>query len=119
MVLLRVLLSWLPFRWIFGWSQRWENTTRQFSDPGLGTAQERDLAALVRRVSRRVPKATCLTQALSLQYLLARRRRHSKLRIGVGRQQGGVFRAHAWLETDHGIVIGGGEDLGMYRPLSR
>jgi hypothetical protein len=67
------------------------------------------LARGVRSVSRRVPGATCLTQALSLQVLLARAGFESVLRIGVQKTGEGTFKAHAWLEKDGRILIGGRE----------
>lgn len=60
----------------------------------------------VRVASRYVPRATCLTQALSTQVLMARRRYQTELRIGVARDSKGAFNAHAWLEHEGRIVIG-------------
>ena len=59
--------------------------------------------------SRRVPKATCLTQAIALRTLLARDGKESELRIGVAKAEDGRLEAHAWLESDGRIVIGGRE----------
>lgn len=55
------------------------------------------LAWAVRTACRAVPFATCLTQSLALQFLLARSGRHSSIRIGVARPEG-RFAAHAWVE---------------------
>ena len=51
---------------------------------------------------------TCLTEALTAHVLLARSGFRSDLRIGVSRDPNGKFLAHAWLEND-GIVLIGGE----------
>ena len=56
--------------------------------------------------SRYVPRATCLTQAIAAQTLLARRGYRSQLRIGVARDRDGAFIAHAWIEHEGRIVLG-------------
>ena len=76
------------------------------------------LSHLVGRVSRYVPGATCLTQALALKWMLARRRIHSHLRIGVAKDADGAFKAHAWLETmSQKVLIGGQSSPAIYQPL--
>ena len=74
------------------------------------------LVRAVRSASRLVPQASCLTQAISLHYLLARSGREGHIHIGVRRDSSGVFKAHAWVELDGVVVIGGG-DLEGYVPL--
>jgi hypothetical protein len=59
--------------------------------------------------SRFVPRATCLTQALTLRWRLQQLGIGSQLRIGVMREEG-IFKAHAWLEVDGTTVIGGREE---------
>lgn len=60
-------------------------------------------------VSRFVPYASCLTQALSCQVLLARRRIPSQIHVGVRADETGAFRAHAWLVCRDRVVLGGNE----------
>jgi len=67
------------------------------------------LAWAVRRVAHIVPMATCLTRALALQIILARKGVPAELVLGVGRSASDEFLAHAWLEKDGQIVIGGSE----------
>ena len=71
----------------------------------------------VEAVSRRIPKATCLTQALSAQLLLRQFGYDSRLCLGVARSPRGEFRAHAWLEHDGSIVIGGAEAAAVFTRL--
>jgi len=59
-------------------------------------------------------KRACLTQALGLQWFLSRHGVSTRLCLGVRRQDPGgseapqgAFRAHAWLESDGRILIGG------------
>lgn len=57
--------------------------------------------------ARRVPGASCLTQALAVQLLLLRHGYEAELCVGVTRGAAGEFRAHAWVERAGRIVIGG------------
>jgi hypothetical protein len=65
------------------------------------------LAWAVMLTSRYVPKATCLTQALALQVLLGRQGQAAQLQFGVAHDANGRLEAHAWLESEGRIVIGG------------
>jgi Transglutaminase-like superfamily len=60
---------------------------------------------------------TCLTRALAAQVLLSRRGHPAVLRIGVVKSAVGKFEAHAWVESDGRVVIGGHE-LERYTPLA-
>lgn len=62
------------------------------------------------------PTATCLTQALAAQALLARRGYPAVLHIGVARDNN-ELQAHAWVESEGEVVIGGFE-LERYTPLA-
>lgn len=73
-------------------------------------SMDREPAALawaVRAAARRVPKASCLTQAVALESLLADAGIRAELLIGVARRADGSFEAHAWVEHDGRILIGG------------
>lgn len=61
----------------------------------------------VEAASRRVPGATCLTQALAAKLLLRCFGQRAQLCLGVARTSGGTFRAHAWLERNGRPVLGG------------
>ena len=58
----------------------------------------------------------CLTQALAAQLLLKQQGYPACLRIGVAREDGGKLQAHAWVESEDRVVVGGGE-LSRYTPL--
>ena len=83
----------------------------------LDQCSEDRLAWGVTKASRYVPKATCLTQALATQVLLARRGQPALLRIGVVKGEEGRLEAHAWLESRGEVVIGGSE-LERYTQLT-
>ncbi len=84
------------------------------TDAGISGTFTNDLEEIVnsvRSVSRFVPRATCLIQALVAQRLLARAGIDSALQIGVTRGDGGL-EAHAWVEHRGRAVIG---DIGLDR----
>lgn len=66
----------------------------------------RQLARRIERLARLVPGASCLTQALALQWLLGRAGHGSELHIGVRRDAAGQFEAHAWVSCNSRIVLG-------------
>jgi hypothetical protein len=76
------------------------------------------LAWIVERASRYVPGArTCLVQALAVQVILARKGYPAGLRLGVSREGAEGIQAHAWVESN-GMVVVGGADLDRYEPLT-
>jgi hypothetical protein len=68
-------------------------------------------------VSRYVPAATCLTQALAGQILLVQHGEPALLQIGVAKNEAGNLVAHAWVENRGRIVIGDSLDLFRYTRL--
>lgn len=73
----------------------------------------------VRQAARIVPRATCLTQALALQFCLAHNGLQSIVRIGVADSPGGRFEAHAWLLMDGLVLIGDkSEDIARFTPIT-
>jgi hypothetical protein len=84
----------------------------------MGVAyQVSSLVWAVKAVSRFVPAATCLTQALALQCLLARSGHVSSVYLGARRGGAGKFEAHAWVECEDRVVIGGAHTQ-EYIPLA-
>lgn len=61
----------------------------------------------VEAMSRRVPRASCLTQALAAKILLHAFGLRSQLCLGVARTADGSLRAHAWLERGGRPILGG------------
>jgi hypothetical protein len=106
-VAIRVGLWTMPFAKIRCWLERlvaravWHNRRRR-----------PELAQVVRAVvltSAFVPRATCLTQALAAHTLLRTYDYASEVRIGVARAQSGSLQAHAWVEVQGLVVIGGAD----------
>lgn len=107
----RVGLWLLPFRW-------WRPLLNEVSAQAGGAtsiAPER-VAWAVRAAARRVPAASCLTQALTTRLMLGRRGRHARVRIGIAHGRAGQFEAHAWVESEGRTIIGGTDaSLARYR----
>jgi len=61
--------------------------------------------------------ATCLTLALTAQVLLLRRGHGAVIHIGITKGGGERFLAHAWVESEGKVVIGGHE-IERYTPLA-
>lgn len=78
------------------------------------------VAARVARAARVIPGATCLVQALAAEWLLARAGYRTTVRFGVARRGAGI-EAHAWLEYDGRVLLGGEESprFAMLRPPGR
>lgn len=97
----RLGLTFLSYNWL-----RRRINVKDAVAPG-NLEELRRVAWGVAAASRLVPQATCLTQALAGQYLLAAAGKYSKIQIGIERGTGSELRAHAWLVSGDHIVLGG------------
>ena len=85
--------------------------------PVDGTPEEdARLGRAVSRAAMLVPGAKCLAQATAAMVVSARHNRRSRMTIGVKLGATEAFGAHAWLETPHGIPVGGAE-AAQFAPL--
>ena len=66
---------------------------------------------------RHVSGTTCLSLALAGRMMLNRYGYPAHIHIGVGKDHTGSFGAHAWLESQGTIVIGGQESTSLFAPL--
>ena len=90
--------------------------------PGRARAMPRGagvrIAWAVQVSSTYVPGANiCLTRALATHVWLTRWGHTAELRIGVRAQDKDPLVAHAWVESEGAVLIGGDQDLGEYRVL--
>jgi Transglutaminase-like superfamily len=77
-----------------------------------------DLIALaIAQAARHIPGATCLVQAISLCRLLHREGYESVLQVGVLPPNAGRLEAHAWVECEGEIILGGSNSADLYTPL--
>jgi hypothetical protein len=105
----RILLWVVPYRVIERWLLTPPATTR-----GVPPA---DVAVSVTRAATLVPFATCLVQAIAGGWLIGREGGTSVIRFGVAKDSDtSAFKAHAWLEHEGRILIGGGT-AGEYSTL--
>ena len=111
MPVFRLALWLLPFRRVAALA---EHSRSRLPEPGACHPDR--IAWAVRTVSRYLPKATCLVQALTAKVLLENAGFSSRLHIGVARGEQERFEAHAWVETQ-GKVITGDCDLDRYSRL--
>ncbi len=95
----RILLSTVSYRWL---------ETRVLSRPLVrrDSQSAAEIALGVNRAARLVPAATCLTRSLAAAWLLRGAGYEPRLCIGVARDGDG-FKAHAWLECEGDVVVGG------------
>ena len=106
----RVSLKLLPFSVVRRCLAALAVPRRAARTPAQAGQRYRDVVWAVEAVGRHLPSfGTCLTQALTAHVLIGRAGGKSDLRIGVTRNGEGRFVAHAWLEADGVVVIGGGE----------
>lgn len=111
----RLLLWLLPVRFLqrlFTWNFA-ENPNGAESDWGEITR----IVHSVVSVSRFVPHATCLTQALAASLLMRFSGQDCELKIGVTKDDASRLIAHAWLEKDGQIILGELPDQGRFVPL--
>lgn len=67
--------------------------------------------------ARYVPGANCLVQALVAKQLFDEQGLPAEIRLGVHKPEEVGFRAHAWLESEGRIVLGGAESASLYAPF--
>ncbi len=110
LTLVRILLWVLPYRRVEAWLIK-----PAAQVPGRATPAE--IARSITRASTLVPAATCLVQALAGSWLIRRAGGIAELRFGVAKDHAG-FKAHAWLEGEGRILIGGrtAADYSMLAP---
>lgn len=112
---IRLAAAMLPYRMVRGLVDRLARPSPH-RHPTPTFSPER-IAWAVATGSRLVPGAACLTQALAARLLLERRGYPARVRVGISRTEGAELLAHAWLESDGRIVLGG-TDLTQYTPLA-
>ena len=76
------------------------------------------IAWAVKLSSEYLPRATCLTQALTTLVLLKRGGGLGHLKIGVAKDDNGKLQAHAWVESNGRIVIGNLSGISHFKGLS-
>lgn len=104
--LIRAGLWLFSFNTVRGWVEKLGRPILPVEEAAAPRVINRIVTA-VKITSTYIPQATCLTQALATQVLVSRRGLPTILRIGVAKSTAGVFEAHAWVEYQDQIIIGG------------
>ena len=99
--------------WVLPYSCLRKFASGMKAKPKVGKLSVEELVWSVETSSKYVLNATCLTQALAAKVLLAWNGYGSTLRIGVDTCSG--FAAHAWIEQNGVVILGG--SASQYKPL--
>jgi hypothetical protein len=102
--LVRVAVSLLPFRVVHRALTAATRKLHRSASSATRTPERITWAIAV--VAARVPRASCLTQALAATLLLVRHGHAATLRLGVAKNDDGTLRAHAWLESGGRAILG-------------
>lgn len=100
----RIGLWVLPFQRL---SELLKRRTRVAPAPLPDAGASEKITRAVTRMSRYVPAATCLTQALVAVVMLEEAGVPASLRFGVTRKKSGELEAHAWVESSGKVIVGG------------
>ena len=111
MTAFRLGLWLLPFSRLVALTRRNEHHL-----PEAGRCDSARVAWAVHVVSRYVPGATCLVQALTAKALLESAGFPAHLHIGVDKAKDKGFEAHAWVECRGAVVIGA-SGVARFTPL--
>lgn len=114
--LIRVLLTFLPFKKVRGYLQRFStNKEFQLFAPNY---TPNEIAWGMKLASRYLlRKKPCFVQALALWSLFQRRNYPAELRIGVRKKRNEGLQAHAWVECNGQIAIGWIPEMGEFIPF--
>lgn len=110
----RVGLWLMPLRTVERVCAYFGRRSRSGRERAAGT---REIAAAARLAGRYVPGATCLVVALAAQILLGRHGHAGQVHIGVALDEKRELRAHAWVESQGEVLIGGAEERAGYTPM--
>jgi Transglutaminase-like superfamily len=116
LAVIRLGLKLLPFRTFWGLFNR--AARAPVGSPKANFLPDRIAWAVTVAGPRVLGVRLCLSQALAVQLLLRRRGYHARLHLGVARGDLGQVQAHAWVESNGRVVIGGSaSELERYTPL--
>ena len=102
----RTVLWVLPSRWIIRYVKRLSTPSRTPTLHASTRVTPGEIVWAVDAASRRLPDATCVTQAVSALLLLRHHGYDARFCVGVARSKNGSLAAHAWLERGGRVLIG-------------
>ncbi|MDY9922937.1 lasso peptide biosynthesis B2 protein [Methanobacterium sp.] len=104
-IVIRLMVWIFPFKFV---QKRVQKIASYLSSDRASPVSMSRLRVMIVIVSRYVPRATCLVQALAGYILFSKYGYTTSIKIGV-LNENGEFEAHAWLENDNGVVLGESE----------
>ena len=116
LLIAKTSLAFLPFRLVRRFLNRFVRAS--FHTPPADPVICSRIGWAVAAAGRRIPGGkSCLPQALTAELLLRSEGLPSRLQIGVARDEKKNFQAHAWIESQGRVVVGG-PALSHYTPLA-
>jgi hypothetical protein len=110
----RAGLAWMPLASLRGWLV-WFARTSGARDSKVRRQQ---IVRALATAGQRTPfRATCLIEALAAEAMLRRRGDDARFRLGVVRPSDNGLAAHAWVELDGEVIVGGLDTLASYAVL--
>ncbi len=103
LLIVRIRLTFRSYHDVVRWSER---HARPLNFP----IQLPVLVWSITHCSRLIPRASCLTQALALRFIMMRMGEDCVVRIGVRTTKARPFDAHAWVIHRDRVLIGGNEE---------
>ncbi len=100
----RIALWLIPFAVLQRGFSKFLASEAETSEPDW--SQIKKIVRAVRFVSRFIPFASCLTQAVAALLLVKLNGQEAELKLGVAKNNNADFEAHAWLEKNGQIIIG-------------
>ena len=77
-----------------------------------------DVLRFVGVFGSRIKRVNCLIQGFTAFTLLKQKNVPARLQIGVAKPKNGEIKAHAWLQADGRVVLGGEVELGEFTPIA-
>ena len=115
-IVIRLMVWIFPFKFV---QKRVQKIASYLSSDSVSPVSMSRLRVMIVIVSRYVPRATCLVQALAGYILFSKYGYTPSIKIGVLNEEG-KFEAHAWLENDNNVVLGESEkDFKTIMDISR
>lgn len=107
-ILIRVMIWVFPFSFVQKRVQIIANYLSPDELDKIPTVKMKRIRMMIVIISRYIPWATCLVQAMAGHILFSRYGYNTIIKIGVLNEDG-VFEAHAWLEKNGDVVLGESE----------
>jgi hypothetical protein len=116
LVVVRISLFVLPFRSVRWLLTQWKRRTVRADHLDLNHI--RKVTWAIKSASIFVPRATCLTQGISVVLLLGQLGQLAHLKIGVAKGTSQDLVAHAWVESHGRVVLGNDTNPSHYTVLT-